>query len=160
SYEQMKEVAQGLLVRDAMMTRLTVFDAGAALEEAIDALLRTGQHDFPVVDARGTVVGILTRDDMIAGYRGQGPSTPVTEVMHRNVPSILADAPLENALRQMQECACPGLAVVDRHGRVVGLVTPESVGELMMIQEILPRGASPSWHKGPGRAATPVAAQE
>lgn len=92
SYAQMKEAAQGLLVRDAMMTRFIVVDAGAALEEAIDALLRTGQHDFPVVDSRGTVVGILTRDDMIAGYRRQGPDTPVTEVMHRDVPTIRADA--------------------------------------------------------------------
>ncbi len=159
SYAQMKEAAQGLLVRDAMLTRFTVVDAGAALEEAIDALLRTGQHDFPVVDARGTVVGILTRDDMIAGYRGQGPDTPVTEVMHRDVPTIRADAPLEDALRQMQECACPGLAVVDRHGRVVGLVTPESVGELMMIQAILPRGTAPSWHRDLGRTGPPVGAQ-
>jgi stage IV sporulation protein FB len=160
SFAQMKEAAQGLLVRDAMMTRFTVVDAGATLEEAIDALLRTGQHDFPVVDARGTVIGVLTRDDMLAGYRSQGPDTPVTEVMHRNIPTIRADAPLEDALRQMQECACPGLAAVDRHGRVVGLVTPESVGELMMVQAILPRGAAPSWHRGPDRTATPVGVQE
>lgn len=160
SFAQMKEAAQGLLVRDAMMTRLIVVDAGATLEEAIDALLRTGQHDFPVVDARGTVVGVLTRDDLIAGYRSQGPETPVAEVMHRDVPTIRADAPLEDAMRQMQECACPGLAVVDRRGRVVGLVSPESVGELLMIHAVLPRGAAPAWHRGPGRSATPVAASE
>lgn len=160
SYAQMKEAAQGLLVRDAMMTRFIVVDAGATLEEAIDALLRTGQHEFPVVDGRGTVIGLLTRDDLIAGYRSQGADTPVAEVMHRDVPTIRADAALENAMRQMQECACPGLAVVDRHGRVVGLVTPESVGDLMMIQAILPRGVEPSWHRGPGRTATPLAAPE
>lgn len=159
-YAHIKEAAQGLLVRDAMITHFTVIEERATLEEAIDALLRTGQHDFPVVDARGTVVGVLTRDDMIAGYRSQGPDTPVMEIMHRDVPTIRADAPLENALRQMQECACPGLAAVDRHGRVVGLVTPESVGELMVIQAILPRGAAPSWHGGPDwRTATPMAAQ-
>jgi stage IV sporulation protein FB len=150
SYAQMKEVAQGLLVRDAMMTRFVVIDARATLEEAIDVLLRTGQHDFPVVDARGAVIGVLTRDDLIGGYRSLGPHTPVTEVMHRDVPTILADAPLEAALRQMQQCACPGLAAVDRYGRVLGLVTPESVGELMMIHAVLPRGAAPSWHRVPG----------
>ncbi len=143
-----------------MMTRFTVVDARATLEEAIDALLRTGQHDFTVVDARGTVIGVLTRDDMLAGYRSQRLDTRVTEVMHRNIPTIRADAPLEDALRQMQECACPGLAAVDRHGSVVGLVTPESVGELMMVQAILPRGAAPSWHRGPGRTATPLPSQE
>ncbi len=61
-----------------MMTRFTVVDARATLEEAIDALLRTGQHDFTVVDARGTVIGVLTRDDMLAGYRSQRLDTRVT----------------------------------------------------------------------------------
>lgn len=160
SHAQMKEAAQGLLVRDAMMTELTVIDATATLEEAIDALLRTGQHDFPVVDAGGTVIGILTRDDLISGFRNQGPTTPVTEVMHRNVPTIAAAAPLEHALRQMQECACPGLAAIDKYGRVVGLVTPESIGELMMIHAVLPRGATPSWHRDLRQTTRPLTVSE
>jgi Zn-dependent protease/predicted transcriptional regulator len=157
SFAQIKEAAQGLLVRDAMMTRLTVIDASATLEDAIEALLRTGQHDFPVVDERGVVVGILTRDDLIAGYRTQGITTPVVEVMHRDVPTIRADAPLEQAMRQMQECSCPGLAVVDRLGRVVGLVSPESVGELLMLQAILPRGTAIAWHRDSARSSLPSA---
>ncbi len=154
SYAQMKEVAQGLLVRDAMLTRFVVVEAGAALEQAIDLLVRTGQHDFPVVDAEGAVIGILTRDDLIGGYRRLGPHGAVTEVMHRDVPTIRAEAPLEEALRQMQQCTCPGLAVVDRYGRVLGLVTPESIGEAMMIHAILPRGAAPSWHRMPDTGTT------
>jgi CBS domain-containing protein len=157
SFAQIKEAAQGLLVRDAMMTRLTVIDASATLEDAIEALLRTGQHDFPVVDEQGVVVGILTRDDLIAGYRTQGITTPVVEVMHRDVPTIRADAPLEQAMRQMQECSCPGLAVVDRLGRVVGLVSPESVGELLMLQAILPRGTAIAWHRDSARSSLPSA---
>jgi Zn-dependent protease/predicted transcriptional regulator len=157
SFAQIKEAAQGLLVRDAMMTRLTVIDASATLEDAIEALLRTGQHDFPVVDEQGVVVGILTRDDLIAGYRTQGITTPVVEVMHRDVPTIRADAPLEQAMRQMQECSCPGLAVVDRLGRVVGLVSPESVGELLMLQAILPRGTTIAWHRDSARSSLPSA---
>jgi Zn-dependent protease/CBS domain-containing protein len=147
SYAQMKEIAQGLLVRDAMTTRFAVIDARATLQEAINALLRSGQHEFPVADAEGIVVGILTRDDLIAGYRSQGADTSVAEVMHRNIPTIPADAPLERALRQMQECACPALAAVDRYGRVVGLVSPERVGELLMIHAVLPRGTTLAWQK-------------
>jgi Zn-dependent protease/predicted transcriptional regulator len=147
SYAQMKEIAQGLLVRDAMITRFMVIDARATLVEAINALLRSGQHEFPVADDDGTVVGILTRDDLIAGFRNQGADAPVSEVMHRNIPTIPADAPLQRALQQMQQCACPALAAVDRNGRVVGLVSPESVGELMMIHAALPRGTALAWQK-------------
>jgi len=153
SHAQMKEVAQGLLVRDATRSQFTFVDASATLHEAIQALLQTGQHEFPVVDSSGQVVGILTRDDLIAGYRREGANTPVVEVMHRDIPSIRYDAPLEQALRQMQECACPGLSVVDRQGRVIGLVTPETVGELMMIHSILPRGTAPAWHTPAQRQA-------
>ncbi len=147
SFAQMKEIAQGLLVRDAMITNFVVIEADATLQQAINTLLRTGQHEFPVVDAQGTVVGILTRDDLIAGYRRQGMDTPVFEVMHRNVPIIPAEAPLEHALRQMQQCACPALAAVDRHGRLVGLLSPETVGELLMIHAVLPRGTTLAWEK-------------
>jgi stage IV sporulation protein FB len=147
SQAQMKEIAQGLHVHDAMITRFRVLDPAATLQEAIEALVHTGQHEFPVVSGDGNVIGILTRDDMIAAYRSQGANAPVTEVMRRNVPTIPAHAPLERALQQMQECSCPGLAAVDRHGRVVGLVTPESVGELLMIHSVLPRGTTPSWQK-------------
>ncbi|MCS6851486.1 MAG: site-2 protease family protein [Gemmataceae bacterium] len=147
SYAQMKEIAQGLVVRDAMLTRFTVLDARATLQDVINVLLQSGQHEFPVIDERGTVVGMLTRDEVIAGYRNHGPDMPVSEVMHRNVPTIHVNAPLERALQQMQECACPALAAVDRYGRVVGLVSPERIGEMMMIHAVLPRGANISWHK-------------
>ena len=36
----------------------------ATLQEAVDALLATSQHDFPVLDENGNVAGILTRHDL------------------------------------------------------------------------------------------------
>jgi Zn-dependent protease/CBS domain-containing protein len=148
SYAQMKQIARGLQVQDAIVTGVHALAPEATLHEAIEAVLRTRhQHELPVVDSRGTVVGILTRDDIIAGYQRQGAETPVSEVMHRDIPTIFAHAPLERALQLMQESSYPALAAVDRHGRVVGLVTPESIGELMMIHSVLPKGASPSWQK-------------
>jgi stage IV sporulation protein FB len=148
SYAQMKQIARGLQVQDAIVTGVHALAPEATLHEAIEAVLRTRhQHELPVVDSRGTVAGILTRDDIIAGYQRQGAETPVSEVMHRDIPTIFAHAPLERALQLMQESSYPALAAVDRHGRVVGLVTPESIGELMMIHSVLPKGASPSWQK-------------
>ena len=45
----------------------------------------------------------------------------------------------------MQENAIPALPVVDRLGRLLGLITPENIGELMMMSSLLPKGGQPAW---------------
>jgi hypothetical protein len=45
-------------------------------------------------------------------------------------------------LRLLQEKSAPAVAVVDATGRLVGLVTPETVGEMLMLHQALPKGAS------------------
>ncbi|MBI5688391.1 MAG: site-2 protease family protein [Verrucomicrobia bacterium] len=142
---EIKEIAHNLSVADAMVTNFVTLDDRATLADAVEALLRTSQHEFPVLDGRGQLAGILTRDDMIAAFRRNGPTQPVTEVMHRRVPSVVADAPFDEAFRRMQECECPALAAVDGGGRVIGLVTPENIGEMMMVHSVLPKGGVPSW---------------
>jgi hypothetical protein len=37
----------------------------------------------------------------------------------------------------MQECRCPALSVLDSAGRLVGLFTPENVGEMIMVQSAI-----------------------
>ena len=40
---------------------------------------------------------------------------------------------LEDAMRILQEKAAPAVAVIDAAGRLVGLVTRETVGEMLMV---------------------------
>src|SRR4030095_3626057 len=47
----------------------------------------------------------------------------------------------------MQECACPALPVVDSSG--VGLITPENIGELMLVQSLRPSNGAPAWRTAP-----------
>jgi Zn-dependent protease/CBS domain-containing protein len=144
---QIKDITSGLLVSDAMVTELVSLDENATLADAVEALLRTSQHEFPVLDRDGRLAGILTRDDMIGAYRRSGPHTPVVEVMHPKIPTVPAHAPFDDAFRRMQECECPALAVTDGAGRVIGLITPENVGEMMMIHSVLPKGVMPAWRR-------------
>ena len=37
----------------------------------------------------------------------------------------------------MQECDCPALPVLNSGGELVGLFTPENVGELMLLQSAI-----------------------
>ncbi len=143
----LKDISGSLSVADAMMTQFVVLSANARIQEGVEALLRTSQHEFPVVDSEGRVLGILTRDDMIPALETSGPETPVTEVMKRGVRFIRQNESLEKAFQIMQECDCPALPVVDSWGRVVGIISPENVGELIMIRSVLPKGTSPAWRK-------------
>lgn len=142
---QMKDLSQDLRVGEAMVTHLVRLQRDATLEDAVEALLRTSQHEFPVVDEDDRVLGVLTRDDIIAALRRNGPTTPVVSVMHRDVPVVRADEPFDKAFRLMQENAIPALPVVDRLGKLRGLITPENIGELMMMSSLLPKGGQPAW---------------
>jgi len=142
---QMKDLSQDLRVGEAMVTHLVRLQRDATLEDAVEALLRTSQHEFPVVDEDDRVLGVLTRDDIIAALRRNGPTTPVVSVMHRDVPVVRADEPFDKAFRLMQENAIPALPLVDRLGKLRGLITPENIGELMMMSSLLPKGGQPAW---------------
>ena len=142
----MKSISSGLRVSAAMVTQFTALPRTATLHDAVEAVLASSQHDFPVVDAAGTVCGVLTRDDLIVALRKSGAETPVTEVMRVDVPSITHTMHFDRAFTIMQESGSPALPVVDGAGRLVGLFTPENVVELMTIQGALarsPRRAGP-----------------
>lgn len=144
---QMKELAIGLPVAEAMVTHVVSLPEDSTLEQAAEALLRTSQHEFPVLNHSGQVLGVLTRDAMIGALRSSGPDSPVTGVMQRDLPSVRPDDSFEDAFRIMHECECPALPVVNSLGQLVGLVTTENVGEMMLIQSVLPDGGMPAWRR-------------
>jgi Zn-dependent protease/predicted transcriptional regulator len=146
---QMKDLSMNLTVSEAMVTHLVRLPPDATLEDAVEALLRTSQHEFPVVDADDRVLGVLTRDGLIGALKHKGSTTVVSEVMQRDLPVVRADEPFDKAFHLMQQSAFPALPVVDRLGRLLGLITPENVGELMMVSTLLPKAGRPAWRGAP-----------
>jgi Zn-dependent protease len=136
---QMKDVSRRFPVSSAMVREFRSLPVSATLQEAVDALLATSQHDFPVLDENGNVAGVLTRRDLIAALRKDDPAIRVGDVMRRDIPTVTTGTRFEEAFRIMQECDCPAVPVLDSMKRLVGLLTPENVSELMMVQSALPR---------------------
>jgi stage IV sporulation protein FB len=136
---QMKDVSRRFPVSSAMVREFRSLPVTATLQEAVDALLATSQHDFPVLDENGNVAGVLTRHDLIAALRKDDPAIRVADVMRRDIPTVTTGTRFEEAFRIMQECNCPAVPVLDSMKRLVGLLTPENVSELMMVQSALPR---------------------
>jgi Zn-dependent protease len=151
---QIRSLTRSVRLTEAMITDFRSLPPGATLADAVELLMRTSQHDFPVVDGEGQVLGVLTRQDLIAGLGGLGgPATPVAEVMRREVPTVSMHASFEEAFMLMQSSGSPALPVVDHRGRLVGLITPDNVGEMMMVHSVLSREGRPPWRMFPREAA-------
>lgn len=135
---QMREVATSVLVGDVMITEFARLDRSATLDEAIEMLLATTQHEFPVVDSGGHLEGLVTRNDMIRTLKEKGPAAPVTAAMRTDIPRIHYRKCLEESLRLMQQANVPAVAVTDKAGRLVGLLTHETIGEMLMVRSAVP----------------------
>jgi Zn-dependent protease/CBS domain-containing protein len=136
-----RAMSRGVPVASAMMTQYAALAADAHIEEAVSALLRTSQTEFPVIDADGRLVGLLGRSDMIRALKQLGPDARVVDAMTTDVPTIDKRSRLDEAFRLLQEKQAPAVGVVDAAGRLVGLITSETIGEMLMVQEALPKGA-------------------
>lgn len=131
---QLKEASRGHIVADAMITHFETLGPQSTVDDAAEALIRSTQKEFPVVDGAGHLRGVLTRDAMIRALKEQGPSTPVIDVMQHDIPTVEARSRLDAALKLITSAQAPAVGVLDTAGgRLVGLLTPENVGELMMI---------------------------
>jgi CBS domain-containing protein len=100
--------------------------------DAVDALIRT-TTEFPIVDGAERLRGVLTRDAMIKALKERRPDTPVLDVMQADVPTVQARAKLETALRLLRQKGSPVVGVTDTKHRLVGLLTVENLGEMMMV---------------------------
>lgn len=136
----LRSVARGVPVSAATMTQIATLTPDAHIDEAVQTLLRTSQSEFPVVDAAHKPVGLLGRGDIIRALKELGPDARVSQAMADSIPVVDRRAPLDEAVRILQEKSAPAVAVVESDGRFVGLITTETMGELMMMRDALPDG--------------------
>lgn len=130
----LEAAARAVNVRDVMISRFESMPATASLDEAAQALLRTTQHEFPVVDGSGRLRGVLSREGLVAGLQQRGGQAPVIEAMAANIPVVRDHEKLVKALEPLKNGAAPAVGVVDAEGRLVGYVTIENIGELMLLR--------------------------
>jgi Zn-dependent protease len=142
---QLRAVAQGTLVSDAMITEFQSLGTNATVNDAADALIRTTQTEFPIVDGSGKLRGVLTRDAMIKALKERGPETPVLDVMRSDIPTVPARAKLDTALRSLMQKGRPVVGVIDTHDRLIGLLTVENLGEMMMVHSARPDIPARPW---------------
>jgi Zn-dependent protease len=134
----LRDMMKGVPVSAAMVTEFRTLTPHATLNDAVEALLQTSQHEFPVLDPSG-VRGVLTQEALIAGLKTSGREAPVSSVMTKDLPSVRPNTPFEEAFRLMEEHQAKVLPVVGERGELVGLLTTENIGEMMRVNAALSR---------------------
>ena len=138
---RLRSASLGALASDLMITRFETLLADAPIDAAADALIRSHQRDFLVVDAQGRMEGALTQDQIAAAIRKGQARTQIQEVMRREVPVVSPRHLADHVLEHLQAGA-PAVAVVDDRGQLVGMITLDNVMEHVLLAER--RRASPA----------------
>ncbi len=121
-----------LLVRDVMTREVVTITPDEPVIEAARLMKRRDIGSVVVVTHRGDVVGILTERDLVTRVVAENldPSrTRVREVMTLNPVTVYDDTPLETAARLMTERGIGHLPVVDKAGRLVGILAKSDILE-------------------------------
>jgi Zn-dependent protease/CBS domain-containing protein len=133
-YVQAREYTRGYLASHAMITSYQTLSPSSIADDAAGLLLRTTQKEFPVVDGAGALRGFLTHDALILALQKTGGTTPVLDIMDREVPTVPENACLDNVFQKLQRSGTRLVGVVDPQQRLVGYITTENLSELIMIQ--------------------------
>ncbi|WP_120635237.1 site-2 protease family protein [Ruegeria sp. EL01] len=130
----LRSVARRVLARDAMITEFHALSPADTLSTAAQAVIHTTQHEFPVLDADGALLGFVTRDRLFAALAGDHPRSDLaTSIMESDIPQLGLTVGLETVLEELHKGA-PAIAVLGRTGRMIGYITRENIGELMVIR--------------------------
>ncbi len=129
---QMRSALGGVPVGQVMTTEFRTLSPHELLSQAARHTVAGYQQDFPVIED-GRVVGVLTREGLLAGLTKGGPQAQVAEAMQTRFETADPAEMAELALARLQSSGCRSLPVL-RNGQLVGIVTLENAGEFMMIQ--------------------------
>ena len=123
---------QDTTVGQVMRTAVHTLTPDTTLAEAADAVLASGQRDFPVVDPdSGVLLGVLRHEDLAAAITSLDSETFVESVMRTDIPSLSPDTPLLDAIDSLR--ASPPVLPIVRASRPVGMLSIENVNEFLLL---------------------------
>jgi len=130
----MRALSRRFTARDAMITAYEPLGPQDTLQSAGQALIRTTQHEFPVIDPDGLALGLLTRQSILAAVGDSARQmTRLDAVDLAPLPCLGLTTPLVEVLDLMHQQSAAAVAVCGKDGRVLGYITRENLGELMIL---------------------------
>jgi stage IV sporulation protein FB len=131
--------------------RIAVIERSASVREAVDILLATSQDEFPVVDGSRRLSGFLSRTNIIEALRASEPDAPIAPFVRLEPETIDGRESIDAVLPKLTGGEAVG--VTDEEGRFLGLLTRQSLAEIMMIKDV-----RPDWRFSPRDDSRPTVA--
>jgi len=125
-------------VRDVMTRNVVSVRESAEYKDIVCVMRRRGVSAFPVLDAKDTLVGVVSEDDLLVKEgllgaethglrrhrdRAKAGALRAGELMSRPAVTVSPDATLAEAARTMHARHLKRLPVVARDGKLVGIVS-------------------------------------
>jgi CBS domain-containing protein len=137
--ERLDEILAELATRTAgevMSAPPVTIGADRYVREAVDLMIERQLKRLPVVDERGRLTGMLSRLDVFQAITDAAPHwealgrqqvlvgslRTVADVMGRDPHAVSPDTPIEEVIRTIAANAVQRVAVVDRAGKLLGLI--------------------------------------
>ncbi len=132
-----------MLVGNRMTRNPITCKPGLSISEAMEWMQREGIRRLPVVDKDGTLMGIVTRHDLLHASPSSVSSlsvwevnylfsqVTVEEVMTKDVITVSEDCPIEEAARTMATKKIGGLPVM-RGDKMVGIITESDLFKVFL----------------------------
>ncbi len=133
----------GLRNAEAMIVRFARVPQSAGIGDALACRLATGQALLAVCDGAGRLAGLVDRRGLLTGLGRHGAGWPVVDVMAQDVAVVGVDGDMAETARLIQEGQRAAVGVVDAAGRLVGLVTRDTLDDVLAIADgraLLARG--------------------
>ena len=116
----------GLRVRDAMVIRFDSVPEHATAEWALRFAVSADQRQLPVVST-GRFLGIVRVEDLLSAVNDGHGSCLVSQLCHRDVPTLYGAQPLSAALDALRFSPDLFVPVVNTAGYLQGIVIRESI---------------------------------
>lgn len=136
SLVRMRSALAGIPIQRAMQTQFRVVPPEARLGDVLAAIAAGYQRDFPVLDASDRLVGVLTRDNIMQALAERNFDGLVADVMETAFVTAHPREMLQSVLARCEATPCHVVPVVD-HGKLVGLVSADRLGEFLMLDAAL-----------------------
>lgn len=121
---------------EIMTSPAVSIDQDKQLTRAVDLMLKQDLKRLPVVDASGTLTGILSLMDLFRVITRQAPDWRalelqnvvvnqcfVSDIMRRDTHAVLPETPIDEVIRLVCSNDIRRVAVVDENGRFLGLIS-------------------------------------
>lgn len=122
-----KETLKKFRVKDILSAQFDTVRADTAFSGVLELILKSRQEDFPVMDNdNATLIGFITRGDVIQGVHQFGVQGLVSSVMRKDIRPVTEAVSLDKVQALMQGGEIKALPVV-RDGAIVGVVTTDDI---------------------------------